>query len=397
MGFKDKIAGFTAKAKAKVEDQAIKAKNMVEEKMEATASKAKEKLGEKEDDDALNIIKYENSVNHVSDIPKSKIAEFSNNYFSMMATGGTQFSANKIYFGQSIPNNKLKKAQSTYADYSMDEENALILFDNTTMGSATEGFTVTENAFYFNLKNESKKLQKGKFFLSEINKLHFPKNSLANFLVAINGERLHLSGFFNKKTAYVLQSFFNKLFENDLEISKDEAKKFLESQINPKILQRIREYMIEGETLTFIAWGLDSLTARDFVVCTTKRIIIINRGMFGLQENIRDFEYDIITSIGVKKEGLGLMDTALKQCKLEIHAAGSVFNIDTLQRSEAEQIIKIARKQKQEMQIPQQPIQQVIEKTDITGEIKKLKELLDAGALDQEEFDTAKKTLLSKM
>jgi hypothetical protein len=74
MGFKDKIAGFTAKAKAKVEDQAIKAKKMVGEKMGNTVTKAKEKLGEKKDDDALNIIKYENSVNHVSDIPKSKIA-----------------------------------------------------------------------------------------------------------------------------------------------------------------------------------------------------------------------------------------------------------------------------------------------------------------------------------
>ncbi len=79
------------------------------------------------------------------------------------------------------------------------------------------------------------------------------------------------------------------------------------------------------------------------------------------------------------------------------HAAGSVFAIDTLQRAEAEQVIKIARTQKQKAKAAQAGPQIAATTKSVVEELGQLKELLDCGALTDDEFTEAKKKLLCKV
>ena len=272
--------------------------------------------------------------------PKS-IIEFAEKYFTKMCSTGTQWSFSAMFYRNHIPNEKLVNARKTYADLSSDEESVLLLLDDTVFGSAKKGFVMTESNIYYSMDDTyGGKTVKGVLSLDSLEAIAFEKRKMSVDII-INGERFANITQLGDNERQILGEFFRKLFTNDLEITKESIRESVESKIDPKILQRIREYMIDEEEILYVAWGVDSITARDFIVCTTNRIIIIDREFFGLGENIRDFEYDVITSIGVQKEGTGILDSLLKQCKLEVHAAGSVFSIDTLQRSEAEQVIRI--------------------------------------------------------
>lgn len=129
--------------------------------------------------------------------------------------------------------------------------------------------------------------------------------------------------------------------QGDFNISNKEISKALEEKLEPKLLNRIKGFLYEDEYILYLAFGLDSITVRDWVVCSTQRLVMINREMFGLSQQIKQFEYENITSISTAKSTDGdlltdLIATAFKQCDIEIYVAGSSFRIETLNRIEAE-------------------------------------------------------------
>jgi len=332
-------------------------------------------------------------------ISKEKLIVFTSEFYNTIGISGSQWSAKSVHYGDFIPNKKLKNAQKNYANYDINDEKPLILIDDTVMRSSKRGLLITNENVWFYIYKERRKseLAKGKIPLQDLESVRFINNKMTSDII-INGQQFGNLSQVNKNEVDALNQYFEKICTNELNISESEIKSSIELKIDPKILSKIKEYLIEGERIIYVAWGLDSLTARDFAVCTTNRILIINRELFGLSENIRDFEYDIITSIGVSKEGTGFLDTVLNQCKLEIHAAGSIFSIDTLSREEAETIIKISRNQKNEKsKISQNAVVKSSPQIDIVDEIKKLKGLFDIGAISESEFSGAKAKLLEKI
>ena len=136
-----------------------------------------------------------------------------------------------------------------------------------------------------------------------------------------------------------LNDYFRCIEENDFEITDKEIDKIIQEKIGQKIYQQIKKYMIyDDEYAIYFAWGVDSITAKDYVVCTTKQIIIMDREVFGATANVKQFYYEDITSMGTVQNTIGLLDMALtalfKQCDLEINVAGACQKINTLNKIE---------------------------------------------------------------
>lgn len=172
----------------------------------------------------------------------------------------------------------------------------------------------------------------------------------------------------------------------------------------------VKKYMVyDDELIVYFAWGLDSLSAKDYIVCTTKQIIVMDREMFGMTANIKQFYYEDITSASTEQNSNSsdltgmLIDTALtaatKTCDLIISVAGAVNKINTLYKVEAERVVAVYHQYrkiaKQANAQPQVIVQQQTESP--VEQIKKLKELADLGIISENEFNQKKADLLAKM
>ena len=91
------------------------------------------------------------------------------------------------------------------------------------------------------------------------------------------------------------------------------------------------------------------MSAKDYIVCTTKQIIVVNREMLGATANIKQFYYEDITSASTEQNAkssdftTALLETAItaatKTCDLIISVAGATTKIDTLFKVEAERVV----------------------------------------------------------
>lgn len=161
----------------------------------------------------------------------------------------------------------------------------------------------------------------------------------------------------------------------------------------------------DDECAIYFAWGLDTITAKDYVVCTTKQIIIMDREILGATSNVKQFYYEDITSMTTLQNGNGLLDIAFsamfKQCDLEINVAGAREKINTLNKIEAQRVIAIYHEYRKMIKHnnnqPKIIVQQEEKEEDVFEKLEKLAKLKEIGILTEEEFNTKKMELLQKI
>jgi hypothetical protein len=210
-----------------------------------------------------------------------------------------------------------------------------------------------------------------------------------------------------------MNQFFESLETKDFDITEEEIEGIIRKKIGENIYNKIKGYMLyDNEKLIYFAWGLDSLTAKDYIVCTTKQIIIMNRELFGATANIKQFYFEDITSMTtVQNRGEDsllnmLLTAAFKQCDLAIYVAGAMEKIQTLNKVEAERVIRIyqiyRKAIKEEAKQPQVIIQQAAAQPQAAAEdplaqLEKLSALKDKGIISESEFTAKKAELLAKI
>lgn len=167
----------------------------------------------------------------------------------------------------------------------------------------------------------------------------------------------------------------------------------------------------DDELLVYFAWGLDSLSAKDYFVCTNKQIIMVNREMGGATANIKQFYYEDITSASVLQNSNNssltgyLLETALtaamQTCDLVLTVSGAATRINTLYKVEAERVVAVYhhyRKAAKTQASPQQVVvQQAAPQADPMEQLEKLSKLKNAGIISEEEFNQKKAELLAKI
>ena len=232
------------------------------------------------------------------------------------------------------------------------------------------------------------------------------------YTILCNGVEILAHGKENfKDDATALTEYFRCLKEKDFVISDEEVDKLIQEKIGADIYAQVKKHMVyDDELMLFFAWGLDSLTAKDYIVCTNNQIIIMDRELFGMTANVKQFYYEDITSMQTVQNSNDsslfgfLVDSVLtsmfKQCDLEITVTGTKHTISTLNKSEAERVIAIfhefRKKARKAATTPQVIVQQSAQ-PDIIGQLEKLAALKNAGVLTEEEFNAKKADLLSKL
>lgn len=344
----------------------------------------------------------------MAQLTENQLLSFSKEFYEKLVLPGSKASVSCIIMHPHIEEKKIKAIQKKLTVY--DGTKVPLLYINEAGG---QQFLLTRDHFYFKvfLPEDKSFFAQGRIACQDVDKLQIVESG-AEYCLQVNG--ISLASIVVRDTYkqdfITLNEYFENIAEQDFDITPEEIDSLIHEKIGDKIYQHIKKYMTyEDELVMYYAGGLDSLMAMDYIACTTKQIIIVNREMLGATSNVKQFYYEDITSMATEQNSksddlfVAVIDSALtaalKVCNLIIMVAGAKEEISTLYTMEAQRVIAIYHEYRKELKKGNQPVQTVIQQQepDIIGQIEKLSRLKDSGILSEEEFNQKKAALLEKL
>lgn len=410
MGLFDKIKDTAGSIAGSVKDSVETAKtNHEQKKAEQEAYRAEMTAKAKEKSAAIisSIESFSNDGSVFDNIEIETLKSFTKEFRDKILLPASSVSNTHISMFPAISEKDLEKFVKVCPDYNRSDE-ALIHLKN-----GKQQIMITPTNLYFSvaLDEDPKFFAKGKVGMDQISQFTFESDETNSYFKC---DELVLASFKTDKTIkedfVSLKNYFDCIREKDFVITDEEVDRLIQEKIGSSVYAEVKKYMVyDDELIVYFAWGLDSLSAKDYIVCTTKQIIVMDREMFGMTANIKQFYYEDITSASTEQNSNSsdltgmLIDTALtaatKTCDLIISVAGAVNKINTLYKVEAERVVAVYHQYrkiaKQANAQPQVIVQQQTESP--VEQIKKLKELADLGIISEDEFNQKKADLLAKM
>lgn len=175
--------------------------------------------------------------------------------------------------------------------------------------------------------------------------------------------------------------------KGELHVSKEFTNKELDQ------IQKIKHRLDNDEKVEIIARQSKhrpggSITGRDTIFVTDKRIIIRDPSLLGSRENVVSVSYDKITSIELEK---GVFSS-----KIVIRAPGFAEDMESIPKKFAEQIVEYVKNSMESIKKEAQKKQSLEIKESIADELMKLASLKEKGVLSDEEFLKMKQDLINK-
>lgn len=415
MGLFDKLKDGAAAAAEKAKEAAEKAKAVAAEaKAEHERKKAEaeqyrlemEAKASAKADEIISAIKaYENDGSFFKNTTKEELLAFTKDFYDKILLPANSVSQSKIRMYPYIEDKQIGKFAKTWSGYNASETAILYL-----KAEGKQEILLTDSTLYFSLalEEDAKFFAKGSVSCDEISR--FSTNN-AGSVYEFKCDEYVLGTFGADKSTsedfVTLNNFFNCVMNHDFVITDEEVDKLIREKIGDKVYAEVKKYMVyDDELLVYFAWGLDSLSAKDYIVCTNKQIIRMDREMFGATANVKQFYYEDIVSASTEQNAksndltVALIETAItaatKTCDLVISTAGAILRIDSLYKVEAERVVAVyhhyRKESKKAAAQPQVIVQQA--QADPMEQLEKLAKLKEAGIVTQEEFDAKKKELL---
>ena len=334
-------------------------------------------------------------------IDKKQLSDFTAEFYDKLYLPAHSSSASRLTY-HPLDKKIAKYAEKDFADYNAAE---MPLFALT--GDNNQKVILTAENLYFKkpFAADNPFAITGKIPVNKIKSLTYEVVG-QSYIFSCNGIALldSAKGFTLDTSAFA--EYMRRIEARDFVITNEQIDATIKSKIGADILKIVREYIFEDELLLYFAWGADSITAKDFIVCSDKQMVMLDREAFGLTKNVKQFYYEDVTSMATVQETSGLLDLALtvamSLCDLDITVAGAKTRISCLFTYEAEKVIKVyrvCRKELKEQASKQQVIvQQAAEpQVDVIEQIEKLNKLKEAGIITEDEFNTKKAALLEKL
>ena len=145
-----------------------------------------------------------------------------------------------------------------------------------------------------------------------------------------------------------------------------------------------------------------SLTTPNIIFATDRKLIVRNPMMLGMRESIQVIPYEEITAIDLEKgvfssevkvSAPGLTTEIRRFFKTTRHG---IAGIPAIPKEKAEKLVNIVKEGMKRAKAAKAMPQVTVAPTPLE-ELKKLKELLDMGAITQEDYDEKKKKILEKL
>ncbi len=338
-------------------------------------------------------------------IGKEELLKFTKDFFDKILLPASSVAYSKILMYPNIDGDKKFSKFVTSVSEFNSTETALIYL----RAEGKQEFVLTDKALYYSivLEQDKKYFSKGRISCDKIERFQVEKTDTTYNLMC---DSYMLASFSIDKAATEdfigLGNYFECIANRDFEITDEEVDRLIKEKISSKVYDEVKKYLVyDDEILVYFAWGIDSLSAKDYIFCTNKQIVMINREMLGATANIKQFYYEDITSASVEQNAksndltVALIETAItaatKTCDLVLSVAGSAIRINTLYKAEAERIVAVYHHYRKAAKTASaQPTVVVQQQIDPMEQLKKLAEMKDMGIITQEEFDTKKKQLL---
>lgn len=413
MAFND----FLKKAKETAASAANSAKNAAntaktkydEKKKEANAQKAEreriraEKQAEADSTTKQLIDEINSNGGGLFNIDKKQLADFTADYYDKLYLPAHSVSSSKLIF-HPLDKKIDKYAQKDFPQYNNTQETPLWMI----LGKSQQKVFLSTKALYFKKAYD----EAGTFFctgsvpIENIGSVSYKSNG-GDYIFTCNGVELlkSKSGFTLDTSSF--DGYIKRIQDKDFVITNEQIDKLIKEKIGENILKIVREYVFDDELILYFAWGCDSITAKDFVVCSDKQMVVLDREAFGLTKNVKQFYYEDVTSMATIQNTNGLLDlaltVALSVCDLEISVAGAKERLSNMYTYEAEKAVKVYRECrrgiKESGRQPQVVVQQApaTAQADPLEQLQKLQKLKEAGILTEEEFNDKKADLLSKI
>lgn len=386
-------------AKAKFDEQKQKANEQKAERERIKAEKQAEanKKAQELQDEILS-----NTGNTVIEIDKKQLLDFTADYYDKLYLPAHSVSASKLIF-HPLDKKINKYAQKEFSEYNADNEAPVFMI----LGKGQQKIFLSTESLYFkkSYDEENEFFCVGSIPISNISSLEYLKDG-DDYIFKCNGVELLKSQYGFELDVKAFNDYFTRIANHDFAITNEQIDALIKEKIGDKILEVVREYVYEDELLLYFAWGCDSITAKDFIVCSDKQMVVLDREAFGLTKNVKQFYYEDVTSMATLQETNGLLDLALTAalsiCDLEISVAGAKERLNTLYTYEAEKAVKVYRECRRTIKEGNKQPQVIVQQAsapaeDPLSQLEKLNKLKEAGILTDEEFNAKKADLLSKL
>lgn len=421
MAFLDKLKGVKDSVVTSASNVAQKAKESYADAKQAQMEKKaaeeayRQEMTEKANSLANELIEgihnatKENQLGFFSQNSESEIQKFTKEFYEKILLPANSVRKSYLSMHPYIDDKQVKKILKSFGFAEVSGDLLLHIKDKEA-----QEFMLTYDTFYFKLAlpEDKRYFAIGQIPVKDIDRFELKKEE-GYYAFLCDGYKLaQLLILDSREEDFItLNKYFTDIKAQDLEIKDEEIDKIIQEKIGSKIYKQVKKYMVyDDELAIYFAWGLDSLAAKDYIVCTTKQIIIMDREAFGGTMNVKQLYYEDITSAQtIQNTGDSsltgmLIDAAFaslfQQCDLEITVAGSKTRINTLCKVEAERVISIYHEYRKKAKTASAQPQQVIvqqNQPDVLEQIEKLAKLKDMGVLSAEEFDKKKAELLLKL
>jgi len=345
-----------------------------------------------------------------SGVDDNQILKFTKEFYEKILLPGSKTSSSIVSMHPYIDSKKVRAFGKTFSDYDVTAKPVIYIKDD----DGQEILLTTKN-FYFKLSlpDDQKYYATGSIPCADIDMFSFEEREGQKYAIKCDEHeitQISLQKAF-AQDFISLSEYFRCFRTSDFDITEEEVDALIQKKLGSKIYGDIRKYMVyDDELVLFYAGGLDSMTATDYVACTTQQVIIVDREMLGATANVKQFYYEDITSMATIQNSnsndllVAIIDTALTAafnlCDLVITVAGSANKISTLNTIEAGRVIAIYHEKRKNLKEQKSAPQMVIQKEsqpDILEQISKMSQMKDAGILSEEEFNAKKAELLAKM
>jgi len=409
MGFMDKFKEKASSAANSAKNAASSAKTKYEEKKQTMAAEKAERervRAEKQaeaDSATQEMLGKMNEVNGtLFEIDTKQLLAFTADFYDKLYLPAHSVSNSKLIF-HPLDKKIDKTAQKEFSEYNPSNESPVLMI----LGKHHQCVFLTTKALYFKkaYDEEHQFFCIGSIPIESIATLTYTRND-ESYVVTCNGVELFNNAYGFELDTDSFSEYISRIERRDFTITNEQIDALIQKKIGDKVLKIVREYVYDDELILYFAWGCDSITAKDFVVCTDKQMVVLDREAFGLTKNVKQFYYEDVTSMATLQETNGLLDLALTVamsiCDLEISVAGAKEKLSTLYTYEAEKAVKVYRECrrsiKEKDRQPQVVVQQAAPaQADPLEQLKKLQALKEAGILTEDEFNAKKADLLAKL
>ncbi|MBQ7345793.1 MAG: SHOCT domain-containing protein [Oscillospiraceae bacterium] len=413
MAFFDKLkdAANAAKEKAQATIESAKAAQAQKKaEQEAYNAEMEEKAMRKAQKLKDAIVSSFSGQAFLSSISDEALLAFTKDFYDKILMPANSVSRSKITMHPYITGKKFAKFCDSIGCYDVADKPLIHLVIDKK-----KEFLVTDHSLYFSvaLDEDPKFIARGNVPCDQISSLAVEKGE-GTFVLKCNGCVLVTLNADKTTTedCLTLRNYFDCIVNSDFTITDQEVDKLIREKIGEKVYSEVKKYMVyEDELLVYFAWGLDSLSAKDYFVCTNKQVIMVNREMGGATANIKQFYYEDITSASVLQNSNSssltgyLLETALtaamQTCDLVLTVAGAATRINTLYKVEAERVVAVYHQYRKAAKAqggtPPVIVQQSTPQADPMEQLEKLAKLRAAGIISEEEFDRKKADILAKI